>query len=179
MELEFTPDETINKLTLLYVLDQMEIPLTESSILDICTSRNSWLNYMECLLIMNDLIKVGFIYKDTNDDEPKYGNTNEGRDCLSYFYARVPQSLREQINQFAREKRMEFKRRQEYVSEYAKNSDGSYTVTLRIKEPSLSAPLLELKMRAPTRSSATLTCKKWNEQAPNVFEYLYDTLISD
>ena len=51
MEPEFTPDETVNKLILLFVLDQMEIPLTENSIIDICTSRNDWLNYMECMLI--------------------------------------------------------------------------------------------------------------------------------
>ncbi len=178
MEPEFTPDETVNKLILLFVLDQMEIPLTENSIIDICTSRNDWLNYMECMLILADLIKVGFIYEDNTDDEARYGITNEGRNCLSYFFNRIPQSRREAISTFAKEKRMEFKRSQEYVSDYQKNEDGSYTITLRIKEPSLTSPLLEVKMRAPNRNSAVLTCKKWNEQAPNVFEYLYDTLIS-
>ena len=128
-----------------------------------------------------DLVKgmnISIITTANTDDEARYGITNEGRNCLSYFFNRIPQSRREAISTFAKEKRMEFKRSQEYVSDYQKNEDGSYTITLRIKEPSLTSPLLEVKMRAPNRNSAVLTCKKWNEQAPNVFEYLYDTLIS-
>ena len=39
--LEYTQDNTINKLKLLFLLDKMEIPLTENNIIDICTSRNN------------------------------------------------------------------------------------------------------------------------------------------
>ena len=42
--LEYTQDNTINKLKLLFLLDKMEIPLTENNIIDICTSRNNWIN---------------------------------------------------------------------------------------------------------------------------------------
>ena len=45
---QFVPDETENKLILLFILDKMEIPLTENSIMDIATSRNNWLSYMDC-----------------------------------------------------------------------------------------------------------------------------------
>ncbi len=178
--MEFTPDETVNKLILLFVLDKMEIPLTENSILDICTSRNNWLNGIDCILILHELMETSFIYNaSVEGDEPRYGITYQGRECLSHFFARIPQSFREEITAFARDKRLEFKRSQEYVSEYAKNEDGSYTVTLKIKEPSLQQPLLEIHIKTPNRNTAILTCKKWGNQAPNVFEYLYDSLIED
>lgn len=178
--MEFTPDETVNKLILLFVLDKMEIPLTENSIIDICTSRNNWIDYMDCVVILHELMNTNFIYNaSANADEARYGITYQGRECLSHFFVRIPQSRREEITNFAKEKRLEFKRSQEYVSEYAKNEDGSYTVTLRIKEPSMQKPLLELKMKTPNRNTAILTCKKWGDQAPNIFEYLYDSLIED
>ncbi len=178
--MEFTPDETVNKLILLFVLDKMEIMLTENSIIDICTSRNSWMNYMDCIVILHELLDANFIYNASpNNDEARYGITYQGRECLSHFFARIPQSLREDITTFARDKRLDFKRSQEYVSEYAKNEDGSYTVTLKIKEPSMVQPLLEVRIKTPNRNTAILTCKKWGDQAPNVFEYLYDTLIED
>ena len=41
-------DDTTKKLILLYVLDQMEIPLTEESIMAICTNKNDWLEYLDC-----------------------------------------------------------------------------------------------------------------------------------
>ena len=157
----------------------MEIPLTENSIIDICTSRNDWLNYMDCKDLLWQLIEVGFVYKTNgeSDDEIRYGITYDGRNCLSHFYNRIPQSLRESMTVFAKDNRMNFKRSQEYVSEYFKNPDGSHTVVLKIKEPMIPQSLLEIKIKAPTRHSAILTCKKWKEKAANIFEYLYDSVI--
>ncbi len=178
--MDFTPDSTINKLILLFVLDKMEIPLSDNSIMDICTSRNNWLNYMDCKDILWQLLETNFIYKiNGENNEYRYAITLDGRDCLSHFYLRIPQSLRENITNFCKENRMEFKRSQEYVSSYEKNPDGSHTVTLKIKEPMINSPLLEIKLKTPTRHSAILACKKWNEKAPNIFEYLYDGLIEN
>lgn len=178
--MEFTPDTPVNKLTLLFVLDKMEIPLTENSIIDICTSQNTWLNYMECKDILWQLMEIGFVYNtDTESEESRFSITVDGRNCLSHFFLRIPQSLREQITQFVKENRMNFKRSQEYVSDYFKNPDGSHTVILKIKEPLIAQPLLEIKLKAPSRHSAITTCKKWKDKAPNIFEYLYDTIIDN
>lgn len=178
--MDFTPDSTINKLILLFVLDKMEIPLSDNSIMDICTSRNNWLNYMDCKDILWQLLETHFVYKTNGDNsECRYAITLDGRDCLSHFYLRIPQSLRENITNFCKDNRMEFKRSQEYVSSYEKNPDGSHTVTLKIKEPMVNLPLLEVKLKTPTRHSAIMACKKWNEKAPNIYEFLYDGLIEN
>ena len=47
--LEYTQDSTINKLKLLFLLDKMEIPLTENNIIDICTSRTDKIN-LPCII---------------------------------------------------------------------------------------------------------------------------------
>ncbi|MBQ2864804.1 MAG: DUF4364 family protein [Clostridia bacterium] len=178
--LEYTQDSTINKLKLLFLLDKMEIPLTENNIIDICTSRNNWINYMDCKEILWQLLEVGFIYKNEADnDECRYGITVDGRNCLSHFFLRIPQSLREEISTFIKENKLNLKRSQEYVSDYVKNPDGSHTVTLKIKEPVLTSPLLEIKLKAPNRHAAITACKKWKENAANIFEYLYDTIIDN
>ena len=39
-------DSKEQKLVILFVFDKMSIPLSESTVLDICKSDNSWLNYM-------------------------------------------------------------------------------------------------------------------------------------
>ena len=45
MERILTDKEQIvlDKLTMLFVIDKMEIPLTEDSILDICSVKNTWI----------------------------------------------------------------------------------------------------------------------------------------
>lgn len=180
-------DETLNKLLLLFVFDRMEIPLTENSIIDICTSRNDWLKYMECKEALMQLVDVNFISKltpigavteiDTRDE--RYTITPEGRNCIANFVTRIKPHIREEITEYAKQNRMVFKRSQEYVSEYFKNADGTHTVVFKIKEPLVAQPLFEIKLKTTTRNAAVLAGKKWNEKAPQIYEYIYENLISD
>ena len=177
MNTNFVPDTTANKLILLFVLDKMEIPLTETSIIDICTNQNNWLNYMDCKDVMWQLIDVNFIYKTVdNENESRYNITVEGRECLSHFFQKIPMSLREEITVFAKQNRMQFKRNQEYVGKYSRNNDGSYTATLQIKDPLECRNLFDLKINFPSSKQAINACKNWKEKAPQIFESVYDNL---
>lgn len=176
--MDFVPDDTVNKLILLYVLDKMEIPLTENSILEICSSQNNWVNWMDCKDLLSQLLSSKFIYKpNTDSDENRYNITVAGRACLSQFYTRIPVSMRDEIAQFAQDNKLLFKRNQEYVAKSYKNEDGSYTVDLKILEPMTTEAILSLSIKTDTRHNATIACKKWRELAASVFEYVYSKII--
>lgn len=178
--MDFVADNTVNKLILLYVLDKMEIPLTENSILEICSSQNNWVNWMDCKDLLSQLIVAKFVYKPNTDSaESRYNITVAGRECLSQFYTRIPVSLRDNIAQFAQENKMQFKRNQEYVAKSHKNDDGSYTVDLQILEPLTTDSIFSLSVKTDTRHSATIACKKWRELASNVYEYVYNKIIDN
>ncbi len=179
-------DDTVKKLILLFVLDQMEIPLTENSIIDICTSRNDWLKYIDCKEALSQLVEVKFISKlATSDDievapkDIRYAITIEGRNCLAHFFNRIRQHTREEIVNYAKQNRMVFKRNQEYVYEYFKNSDSSHTVVFRIKEPSLAQTIFEIRLKTSTRNSAVQAGKKWSKKAAQIYEYVFENLISE
>ena len=170
-------DSTENKLIMLFMLDKMEIPLTENNIIDICTSKNSWLEYMDCKDVLWQLQDVGFIYKTIDsEEESRYNITIKGRNCLSEFYQKIRAHVREDITKFAKENRMSFKRSQEYVSKYTKNTDGSRTVVLKICDPLDSSHIFEVKIKVATRKQAVTMATKWKEQAPLIYEYLLENL---
>lgn len=182
-------DTTIQKLKLLFVLEKMEIPLTENNIIEICTSNictsnitingsSNGFSYLDVKEAMYELLGVGMIYEDKIEgSEPRYTITFDGRNCLSHFYYRIPKDVREKITAYTQDNRMNLKRSQEYVSEYSKNSDGTYSVVLKIKEPILTSSLLEIKLKAPNRQSAVEASKKWKDKAPNIYEVIYDNLL--
>ncbi|MBR4270851.1 MAG: DUF4364 family protein [Clostridia bacterium] len=180
MKMEFSNDDFETKLMLLYVLEQIEIPLTEQLILDICTTRNDWINYMECVSVFHDLLRDGFIY--TIDDEQskrcRYSLTVKGRSALSIYYEEVPEAVRGQISDFCKTNRMYFKRLQEYVADYTKNNDGSYMVILRIIESSSSEPMFEVKINLPSRADALHAVECWTSKAPSFYEFVYSNLIN-
>ena len=178
LKLEFSHDDFGTKLILLYMLEQIEIPLSEQFIMDICTTRNDWINYMECVSVFHDLLKDGFIY--TLDDDPKrcrYTLSAKGRNGLSIYYEEIPDETRQDISAFCKTNRMYFKRLQEYVGEFTKNSDGTYLVTLRITETASSKPMFEIKINLQTKADAVRAVEIWTTKAPNFYEFVYTNLM--
>ena len=168
-------NSTVSKLVLLYVFDKMEMPLTENTITDMCCSRNTWISYMTCKEVLTELVEIGFIVATNKNQDIYYTITTDGRSCLSYFFMRIPASLRDEISEFIKANRMNFKRKQEYFRNYYKNADGTYTVVMRIVEP--LGTQLELKLNVANRYSAKTIYNRWEEKASQVYAALYDILI--
>lgn len=178
--MNISADSTVCKLIVLCLLEKIEIPLSENSILEICSSRNNWINYMECKEVLYNLKQVGFIYSiDKNEEEARFSITIEGRNCLSHFYKRIPHQMRDEIADFAKKNRLLLKRSQEYLADYEKVDDGSYNLSLRIRSPQESENTFKIELKAPSRASAIEACKLWKEKAPQIFEAVYENLIDE
>lgn len=174
--MDISANTTISKLVLLYVFDKMEMPLTEATITDMCCNRNSWISYLTCKEVLADLVENGFIVISTSSNSEQYYTiTTDGMSCLSYFFMKIPASLRDEINIFIRDNRIAFRRRQEFFSDYYKNTDGSYTVLMRIVEP--LGTKMELKLNVANRGIAKSIYNKWVEKASQVYGSIYDILV--
>lgn len=169
-----TNETSINKLIILFVFDKMESALSQSTIEDICTASNKWMEYMDCVNVLYKLIDDNFIYVVNNDEGQLYSITPDGRETLANFYVSIPKSLREEISQFIKKNSAKFKNRQECHADYYQNIDGTYTVALKI----LAAvqPSLDLKFVVPDRKTAKAIYKKWEEKAADVYAVIYDNL---
>ena len=168
-------DSSLNKLILLFVFDKMEVPLSENTVLDMCCSSNNWLAYMDCQPILNQLLDCGWIYNVSGHDEPLYTITTDGRICLANFFTTIPASTREEISLFIRNNRTKYRRKQECFADYYMNKDGTYTVYVKILEP--SQPMLEIKLVVADRQTAKTVYKKWEEKAGNVYATVYEALV--
>ena len=168
-------DTTISKLILLYVFDQMEIPVTTETLNEMCCSENSWLTYMTLTQVLPELIQARFIVSMQSSNTEYYKITQEGRDCLNFFYMKIPYSTRRSIGAYIKKNRQLFKRKQEYFTDYHKNKDGSYTVHLKIVD--LLGSKLEVELNVANRAEATTACKRWNNSASDVYASIYQILI--
>ncbi len=168
-------DTTISKLILLYVFDQMEIPVTAETLNEMCCSQNNWLSYMTLTEVLPELVDARFLVTTGNGNSEYYKITQEGRNCVSYFFMKIPSSVRDEIRAFIRLNRQTFKRKQEYFKDYFKNKDGTYTVRLKITDP--TSTKLELILNVANRAEAITVFKKWDNAASEVYGDLYKILI--
>lgn len=165
-----------NKLIILFVFDKMESALSERTIVDMCSTSNEWMGYMDCVNVLHKLIDDNFIclVSEEDDDNKLYSITPDGRETLANFYINIPKSVREEISRFVKKNSAKYKNRQECRADYYQNKDGTYTVYLKILAP--VQPMLELKFVVPDRKSANAIYKKWEEKAANVYTAIYDNL---
>ncbi len=168
-------ETSINKLILLFVFDKMESPLSERTLIDICTSSNDWLNYMDCMVLIQKLHSDGFICEIPSADDVLYTITPEGRETLANFYINIPRSTREEISRFIKNNSAKLRKRQECKSDYYQNKDGTYTVFLKILAP--VQPMLELKFVVPDKKTANNIYKKWEDKASELYSVVYETLV--
>ena len=176
MQSGITQDSTQNKLMMLFVFDKMETAMTEATILDLCSYKNNWIDHLNCVSTLAELVQNGFLYKiasPTND--LLYDLTTEGRVCLAHFYVRIPSSVREMISNDIKKKRIEYRRKQDYVATYVKKDDGTYDVILKIEEHAKTP--LEIKLNVMTRNIAKYVEKTWQDKASVIYSKLQDTLI--
>lgn len=168
-------DKTTSKLVLLYVFDQMDIPLTSETLNDMCCSQNTWLTYLTLTEAIPELVEARFLVSNTSGGTEYFKITQEGRDCLNYFYIRIPLSIRNQIGDYIKKNLQKYKRKQEYFKDYFKNRDGSYTVSLKIVDPNCSR--LEIKLNVANRNEAIKVSEKWDTDASDVYSAIYKILI--
>ena len=170
------PDNTVvNKLILLFFMDKMDVPLTDGIILESCYYQNPWLEYMDCVQALNQLMDTGFIYSTTHENCTYFSITPDGRACLSHFYSRIPLSTRQEITEFVRENRTTYRRKQEYSTSYHMNPDKTYTVQLKIVDPMKTT--LDLKFNVANKELAKQAAAKWGDKAAAVFTMLYEQLV--
>ena len=176
---DFVADELVKRLILLFTFEKMEFPLTDASISEIIMANPSWMTYMDCKDALFLLQENKFIYRASHSDEVAFGITPDGRMALANFYTKIPASIREEITAFAKDNRQKFKRSQEYTYDYFKNSDGTYTVALRIRDSSSSDNLLDIRIKTLTRASAVRAAARWKDKAPSVYEGLHSTMLEE
>ena len=168
-------DTTLNKLILLYALDKMEVALQESVILDMVTE-NDWLSYMDCKVALTDLIKNNMITNvATKGCNPRYAITSDSREGLKHYFVNIPSSLRENIAEVIKLNKIKYRKKQDYSSDYFKNSDGTYTVVLKIE--SATTPLMDLKLVVQNRTKAKWLFKNWSDKASTLYEFILENLM--
>ncbi len=168
-----TGETSINKLIILFVFDKMESALSKDTIVDMCTSSNNWMGYMDCVNVISKLLDDEFICNVKGSDE-LYTITKDGRESLANFYITIPKSVREEISIFVKKNSARYRNKQECRSDYYQNVDGTFTVSLKILAP--VQPLLDLKFVVPDKKTAKAIYKKWNEKATDLYTVIYDNL---
>lgn len=175
--MEFTASQeslTLYKLIVLYMLDKVAFPLTQSQISEFVLDKG-YTNYLTLQQVLSELIETNLVTAHTTLNRTQLTITQEGKDSLGYFEGRIGEAIKKEILEFFKENSMELRNEVSVVSNYYKTVNGEYEAVLNAKEGENT--LVEIKLSVPTPQIASGICDNWNKKNQEVYQMLTKMLF--
>ena len=141
------------KLIILYMLDKVDFPLTNSQISEFILNEG-YTTYFKLQQALSELLDSGFIREESTHTRTFYHLTEEGEETIHYFKNDISPAIQEDINSFLSNKQSELK-----------------------NEVAIKAPLIDLTLTVPTESEAMAIAANWAQKNEKIYANLMAELL--
>ena len=172
--MDFTTSQELYKLIVLYMLDKVAFPLTQSQISEFILDKG-YTNYLTLQQILSELTETNLVTAHTTLNRTQLTITQEGKDTLGFFEGRIGEVIKQEILDYFKENSMELRNEVSVVSNYYKTVNGEYEAVLNARDGDVM--LVEIKLSVPTPQIASSICDNWNKKNQEVYQTLTKMLF--
>lgn len=165
---------TLTKLIVLYMLNQVDFALTKAQIFDFILEKE-YSNYFTLQQATYELTESKFVESTSTHSSTLMKITPEGRDALKFFNNRMSEGIKEDINLYFSQNRMQIHNELSVMTNYYKTSEGEYIADLTAREK--ASDLINIKINMPTEDSAEAICNHWKEKSQDIYSFILETLL--
>ena len=115
------------KLIILYMLDKVDFPLTNSQISEFILNEG-YTTYFKLQQALSELLDSGFIREESTHTRTFYHLTEEGEETIHYFKNDISPAIQEDINSFLSNKQYELKNEVAIKADYYRNPNMEYCI---------------------------------------------------
>ncbi|MCI6165530.1 MAG: DUF4364 family protein [Lachnospira sp.] len=169
-----TDATTLYKLMILYMLNKVNFPLSNTQLSEFMLERQytNYFTFQECI---NSLVTDGFILEITYRNCTQYKLTKEGEDTISFFYTKISNAIRDDIDEYLKKNKYNLKCEVGTISDYYRSTNGSYIVHCQVKEGDTN--LIELNLSVPLEEQADAMCAKWKDASQEIYDFIVHKLM--
>lgn len=165
-----------NKLLVLYVMESLKQPITNTQLTEIILE-NNFINYFTLQQYISELISSDFLrYKKVNDKNLVY-ITEKGSSTLSFFSDRISSIKKKIIDDYLLSIKDSIKKELTIHSDYTLGKDNSFLVDLQALEN--DNLLISLKVSVPTKKQALSLCNRWKDNPSDIYNKIMNSLFND
>ncbi len=165
---------TLYKLIILYMLQKVDFPLTNSQISEFILDRG-YTTYFTLQSVLSELTESDMIRQETILNASYYSLTESGEEALYYFQNRISKSIRDEIDTYISENKMQLRDEVSVLADYYKNTANEYSVRCIVKEK-YSNPI-ELTITVPDEVQAKIVCRNWKDRCQQIYEHIMKQLL--
>ena len=161
----------INKLIILLILKEIDMPLTRGQLTNIVLE-NNLINYFDFQQCIQELEKTNFI--SILEKSQSYSITKMGIRTLDVFASRIPNNTIEQIIKYIKKNKASIILETQVHASFTKQSETEYIVELKVIENDII--LIELKLNVVSSKQANIICEQWKKSYHLVYDSIMNTL---
>lgn len=165
---------TLYKLIILYMLDQVDFPLTNSQISEFILDKG-YTDYFKLQQALAELADANMIYEENTHNRTLYHLTEEGQQASVFFQNDLSTAIKDDIDQFFKSKEYDLKNEVAVKASYFLNSGREYTVHCNVMEKNVS--LIDLTLTVPTESEAEAIVNNWYRKNEEIYAMLLQKLL--
>ena len=155
-----------NKLSLLYILHKINLPLTNSQITELILG-NDLMNFFMLQQYISELKEVEFIKEINKDNQELFVITDKGKNTLEFFINRIPKETKERIDNLIKEKKNDIIKSTQVKAYYTKNAENDFIVNLAVVEK--DTQIIGLSINVANANQAKEICNNWNNQSESIY----------
>lgn len=163
------------KLTILYMLDHVDFPLTNTQISNFMLDKD-YTTYFTIQQAISELIDAGLMRTESTHNNTHYYITPAGRETLSYFPDKISDAIKKDVLDYFAENNLKLRQETSIIADYYKTTSQEFAARCQIKERNHS--LIDLTITARSKAEAQAICANWKSRHEDVYGYLMDLLLS-
>ncbi|MEY8336877.1 DUF4364 family protein [Lachnospiraceae bacterium 62-35] len=166
---------TLYKLMILYMLRQVNFPLTNAQLTDFFLAKE-YTVYFTLQQALNELLEAGLIRMESLHNSTRYEITREGEDTLGFFGKKISPAIIDDIDQYLRENRFRLRNEASTIADFYKSTGSDYIVHCEVREGRES--LIELNLAVPDKEQAEAMCSRWKARNQEIYSYVMKALMT-
>lgn len=147
---------TLYKLMNLYMLHQVNFPLTNAQLSNFFLDRE-YTTYFTLQQALNELLDAGLVKKETMRNSSRYEITKEGEETLEFFGKNISPAIVSDMDEYLKQNRFRMRNEVGLISDFYKSTNQDYIVHCRgagKEKPLLSISISPFRIRSRRKSCA-------------------------
>lgn len=165
---------TLYKLMILYMLKQVNFPLTNAQLTDFFLE-HEYTSYFTLQQALGELQESSLIRTESTHNTTRYEINREGEETLSFFEKNISPAIIEDMDQYLKKNRFRMRNEVGNVADYYKSTNQDYIVHCEVREG--KSTLIELNLSVPDKDQAELMCSHWKERSQEVYAFVMKQLM--
>ena len=166
---------TLYKLMNLYMLHQVNFPLTNAQLSNFFLDRE-YTTYFTLQQALNELLDAGLVKKETMRNSSRYEITKEGEETLEFFGKNISPAIVSDMDEYLKQNRFRMRNEVGLISDFYKSTNQDYIVHCEVREG--KAVLVNLDISVPDKEQAETMCNAWKTKSQEIYAHVMRTLLS-